>query len=71
MKRPMCPDARTHAHSAHIFGTFTIEATTDPALIPQEDAGSSRPHGNPRHTLPESPALAGNARLSPLSPDAP
>jgi len=55
-----------------IFGTFTIEATTDPALIPEEVAGSSRRRPRiPATPGSERPALAGNPRLSPLRPEAP
>jgi len=74
LKRPMCPDAdaRTDADPARNLDTFTIEATTHPALIPQEAAGSSRWRPRiPATARSKEPALAGNPRLSPLSPQAP
>lgn len=50
----------------------TIGATPHPALIPQEDAASSRQHPRlPATAGSERPAHGGNPRLSPLSPEAP
>jgi hypothetical protein len=51
---------------------FATLATTHPALIPQEVPGSSRTAPQiPATPEAESPALGGNPRLSPLSPEAP
>ncbi len=49
-----------------------MKTTLHPALIPQEAAGSSRLlPGIPATLGSESPALGGNPRLCPLSPQAP
>ncbi len=51
---------------------FATKATTYPALIPQEVAGSSRPlPAIPATAESERPAHDANPRLSPLSPQAP
>jgi hypothetical protein len=43
-----------------IFGTFTIEATTDPALIPQEDAeGPAGARESPQRQDRKTPLSAG------------
>jgi hypothetical protein len=47
-------------------------ATTHPALIPHEAPGCSRRYPPiPATEVAESPALAGNPRLTPLRPEAP
>jgi hypothetical protein len=51
---------------------LAIETTTHPALIPRKVAGTSRQYRLKAATRrSESPAVAGNPRLSPLSPEAP
>ena len=52
--------------------SLAIETTTHPALIPQELAGTSRQYPLiPATRRSESPAVGGNPRRSPLSPQAP
>jgi hypothetical protein len=55
-----------------LISSLAIETTTHPGLIPQEVAGTSRQYPlNAATRRSESPAVAGNPRLSPLSPEAP
>jgi hypothetical protein len=55
-----------------ILSPFAVKTTCHPAQVPQEAAGSSRPHPqNPATLGAEDPAHGGNPRLSPPNPQAP
>src|SRR6266545_5620598 len=65
-----CAGPPRQLHPAHIR-LSTAEATAHPAQIPREVAAGSRlSPAIPASSREESPALAGNPRLSPLSPQA-
>src|SRR6266498_2801564 len=56
----------------HSSRWLSAKTTVHPALVPQEVGGTSRRHPRiPATARSKSPALAGNPRLSPLSPEAP
>ena len=62
---------RQRRNPARHPAAFAMEATSYPALIPHEGAGTSRPYPLIAATRrAECPARAANPRLSPLNPEA-